>query len=129
MIAKKKVTTATSIIVISICFFLVLPYPFQVNRWSCPNNPCEFISDYQRHEKVQWAWMGGYRIAIDRFLPKSGGPEQEMFISKYYGVTYSGLIGFGIVSLLLGSGAYFGTRRLTEKGIEANSPPQTFRDG
>lgn len=107
---KRVLTT-----ILVICYFLILPYPFMRDKVYCTPISGTPYSDCESREEIQWSWLGGYRIAIDRFLPKEGGPELEMFISKYYGVTYGGLFGLGIVSLGLGVGTYFGGYRLLRR--------------
>lgn len=103
--------TVLVILTLTLIFFLVLPYPFKVNKWAC-TQPCSSVSDYSMNEQTRWSWLGGYHIVPDRFLPKSSGENLEMFISKYYGVTYGGVFVLGIASLMLGVGTYFGTRKL-----------------
>lgn len=75
-------------------------------------NTSQIISVAKKYDGRGW---GGYRIAIDRFLPKGGGHELEMFISKYYGITYPGIAGLGLVSLAFGTGTYFGVLRLAKR--------------
>jgi len=106
-VAKRKVIFRPAIIILLLTtlFFLVLPYPFKVNRWSCVE-PCSKVTDYNMDQKTEWSWLGGYHIVPDRFLPKGSGEKLEMFISNYYGVTYGGVAGFGLVSLVSGVGTY-----------------------
>lgn len=100
---------------IALFFFLLLPYPFTVNRMSCVQ-PCKKITEYTLHEQTSWSWLGGYHIIVERFFIPMPGDERESYISKYFGVTIGGTAKLGAISLCIGAGLYFILRKSVKYG-------------
>lgn len=95
---------------LSLFFFMILPYPFVDTAVTKCYEPCQSSSDTYLGEGARWLWLGGYHLAPESLLPKDGWPA----LDNYYDLTYTnaGAFGFGLVSLLFGSGAYAGVRKL-----------------
>lgn len=110
---------------LSLFFFMVLPYPFVDTAVTKCYEPCPNSSDTYLGEGTRWLWLGGYHLAPESLLPKDSWPA----LDNYYDLTYTnaGAFGFGFVSLALGTGIYFGGKRLTKRkpSSESVNPDQT----
>lgn len=96
---------AVLIFALSVFFSLVLPYPFNVHKWSCAE-PCQRITDYSTHEETEWAWFGGYHIFIEHFF------FFDSMDRLYLGFSYLGVVGYAFVSVIFAGCSYFGIRRI-----------------